>query len=62
MVVNNRNNTPPNNVRMYNQELQNILHSKHLGVTLQQNLKWDKHFDEISIKANKRKQNDNTLC
>ena len=47
---------------MYNQELQNIPHSKHLDVTLQQNLKWDKHFDEISIKANKRKQNDNTLC
>ena len=39
---------------MYNQELQNIPHSKHLGATLQQNLKWDKHFDEISIKANKR--------
>ena len=54
MVVNYRNITPPNNLRMYNQELQNIPHSKHLGVTLQQNLKWDKHFDEISIKANKR--------
>ena len=39
---------------MYNQELQNIPYSKHLGVTLQQNLKWDKHFEEISIKANKR--------
>ena len=54
MVVNYRNITPPNYLRMYNQELQNISHSKHLGVTLQQNLKWDKHFDEISIKANKR--------
>ena len=53
-MVNYRNITPPNNLRMYNQELQNIPHSKHLGVTLQQYLKWDKHFDEISIKANKR--------
>ena len=54
MVVNYRNITPPNNLKMYNQELQNIPYSKHLGVTLQQNLKWDKHFEEISIKANKR--------
>ena len=54
MVVNYRNITPPNNFKMYNQELQNIPHSKHLGVTLQQHLKWDKHFEEISIKANKR--------
>ena len=54
MVVNHRNITPPNNLKMYNQELQNIPYSKHLGVTLQQNLKWDKHFEEISIKANKR--------
>ena len=38
MVVNYRNTTPPNNLRMYNQELQNIPHSKHLGVTLQQHL------------------------
>ena len=54
MVVNVRNITPPNNLKMYNQELQNIPYSKHLGVTLQQNFKWDKHFEEISIKANKR--------
>ena len=54
MVVNYRNITPPNNLKMYNQELQNIPYSKHLGVTLQQNLKWDKHFEEISIKPNKR--------
>ena len=51
--VNYRNITPPNNLKMYNQELQNIPYSKHLGVTSQQNLKWDKHFEEISIKANK---------
>ena len=36
------------------QQLQNIPYSKHLGVILQQNLKWDKHFEEISVKANKR--------
>ena len=54
MVVNYRNITPQNNLRLYNQELQNIPHFKHLGVHLQQNLKWNKHFDEISIKANKR--------
>ena len=54
MVVNYRNITPPNNLKMYNQEFQNIAYSKHLGVTLQQNLKWDRHFEEISIKANKR--------
>ena len=53
MVVNYRNITP-NNLKMYNQELQNIPYCKHLGVTLQQNLKWDTHFEEISIKANKR--------
>ena len=46
MLVNYRNITPPNK--------QNIPNSKHLGVTLQQNLKWDKHFEEISNKANKR--------
>ena len=44
MVVNYRNIIPSNNLKMYNQELQNIPYSKHLGVTLQQNLKWDKHF------------------
>ena len=61
MVVNYRNITPPNNLKMYNQELQNIPYSKHLGVTLQQNLKWDKHFEEISIKANKRLDIQNLL-
>ena len=43
--------------KMYNQELPNISyskHAKHLGATLQQKLKWDKDFDEISIKATKR--------
>ena len=54
MVVNYRNITPPNNLKMYNKELQNIPYSKHLVVTFQQNLKWDKHFEKISIKANKR--------
>ena len=38
MVVNYRNITPPNNLKMYSQELQNMPYSKHLGVTLQQNL------------------------
>ena len=55
MVVNYRTITAPNNFKMYNQELQDIPYSKHVGVTmvtLRQNLKRDKHFDELSIQAN----------
>ncbi len=39
---------------MYNQQIDNVTHSLHLGVTLQHNLKWDRHIENICIKAHKR--------
>lgn len=34
--------------------LENVIHHKHLGITLQSNLKWDNHITEIITKVNKR--------
>ena len=38
---------------LHNHTLEAVTSSKYLGVTLQSNLKWDKHIDEITSKANK---------
>ena len=39
---------------MYNQQVDNVTHSLHHGVTLQHNLQWDRHIENICIKAHKR--------
>ena len=39
---------------MHNQPLSNVTHSLHLGVTLQHNLKWDQHIENICTKAHNR--------
>ena len=56
MLGNYRNITPPNDLRIFNQ---NIACSKLLGVT---STKWDTHLVEISNKANKRLDICNSLC
>ena len=49
------NNVPPQHqLYMYNRQIEDVTHSLHLGVTLQHNLKWDKHIDNLCVKANKR--------
>jgi len=45
---------PDLHLYMNNNQIQNVTSSQHLGVTIQHNLKWDKHFETICIKANKR--------
>jgi hypothetical protein len=45
---------PVHDLYMQNEVIQNVPHTQHLGVTLQQNLKWDKQFDHMCTKANKR--------
>jgi len=45
---------PPNPLYMYDQQLSDATESLHLGVTLQHNLKWDRHIENICIKAHKR--------
>jgi len=39
---------------MHDQQVENVAHSLHLGITLQHNLKWDQHIDNTCIKAHKR--------
>jgi len=38
--------------KLHNHPLQHVDSSKYLGVTLQNNLKWDKHINSITSKAN----------
>ena len=41
------------NYILHNHTLESVTSAKYLGITLQSNLKWDKHIDDITSKANK---------
>ena len=42
--------------------LAKVEHSKYLGITLQSNLKWNKHINSITNKANQFKRSPNVYC
>lgn len=54
MLVSFNNEPPAYPLFMHNQPLDTVTESLHLGVTLQHNLKWDRHIENICIKAHKR--------
>ena len=41
------------NYTLHNHTLETVTSAKYLGITLQSNLKWDKHIDDNISKANK---------
>ncbi|XP_071957019.1 uncharacterized protein [Antedon mediterranea] len=47
-------NIPENKIYIGGNELAFVTHAKILGVTLQNNLKWDKHIGDIVLKANRK--------
>lgn len=41
------------NYTLHNHSLEHVKHSKYLGLTLQNNLQWDKHINNITANANR---------
>jgi hypothetical protein len=47
-----KDNLPPPGYTLHNHQLQTVPSTKYLGVTLQDNGKWDQHINNIVAKAN----------
>ena len=54
MAVSTRNLLPDDKLNMHNRQLENVSQTQHLGVNIQQNLKWDNQIDDMCTKANTR--------
>ena len=51
--VSNKRNTITSNYRLHNHQLESVDSSKYLGVTINKNLRWDDHINNITARANR---------
>ena len=52
-ITRNRKKDPNPDYVLHEQKLEQVNDTKYLGVTIQSNLEWDKHIDQVCLKANK---------